>query len=156
AGRGIGPVLELARGFLDLVAGFLAHVGLAVEHARDGLDRHPRRRGDVLDSGAHGWILPAGRMPPGRRDSSNAACATAGALVAQWPGTARVVKPVDTRDLNNLSLRGETPGVNPVKVGERPGCCGIRANAEPSPAHGPGRCREQTAGTFGCKAMVKA
>lgn len=47
---------------------------------------------------------------------------------------ARVVKSVDTRDLSNLSLRGETPEVKPVKVGESPGCSGIRANAEPSPA----------------------
>jgi hypothetical protein len=33
---------------------------------------------------------------------------------------ARVVESVDTRDLNNLSPRGETPGVEPVKVGEGP------------------------------------
>lgn len=46
---------------------------------------------------------------------------------------ARVVKLVDTRDLNNLSLRGETPEVKPAKLGESPGCSGIRANAEPSP-----------------------
>jgi len=66
------------------------------------------------------------------------------------------VKSVDTRDLNNLSLRGETPEVKPVKVGERPGCFCIRANAEPSPSYSLGRCREQTAGTYGRKAMVKA
>ncbi|SPA50292.1 protein of unknown function [Cupriavidus taiwanensis] len=33
---------------------------------------------------------------------------------------------------------------------------GIRANAEPSPSAWLGRCREQTAGTYGRKAMVKA
>ena len=70
--------------------------------------------------------------------------------------SARVVKSVDTRDLNNLSLRGETPEVKPVKLGERPGCFGNRANAEPSPSNSLGRCREQTAGTYGRKAMVKA
>ena len=69
---------------------------------------------------------------------------------------ARVVKSVDTRDLNNLSLRGETPGVKPVKIGESPGCFCTRANAEPSPSNSLGRCREQTAGTYGRKAMVKA
>ena len=67
-----------------------------------------------------------------------------------------MVKSVDTRDLNNLSLRGETPEVKPVKVGERPGCSCTRANAEPSPSCRLGRCREQTAGTYGRKAMVKA
>ena len=69
---------------------------------------------------------------------------------------ARVVKSVDTRDLNNLSLRGETPEVKPVKFGESPGCFGSRANAEPSPSNSLGRCREQTAGTYGREAMVKA
>ena len=69
---------------------------------------------------------------------------------------ARVVKSVDTRDLNNLSLRGETPEVKPVKVGESPGC--IASEPTPSQAQAPslGRCREQTAGTYGRKAMVKA
>ena len=52
---------------------------------------------------------------------------------------ARVVKSVDTRDLNNLSPPGETPEVKPVKVGERPGCLGIRANAEPSPSRPAGK-----------------
>ncbi|SOY82332.1 hypothetical protein CBM2617_A180017 [Cupriavidus taiwanensis] len=33
---------------------------------------------------------------------------------------------------------------------------GIRANAEPSPSAWLGRCREQTAGTYGREAMVKA
>jgi hypothetical protein len=33
---------------------------------------------------------------------------------------ARVVESVDTRDLKKLSPRGETPEVNPVKVGEGP------------------------------------
>lgn len=55
------------------------------------------------------------------------------------PGLARVVKRVDTRDLNDLSLRGETPEVKPVKVGERPECFDIRANAEPSPSHPAGK-----------------
>jgi hypothetical protein len=32
----------------------------------------------------------------------------------------------------------------------------VRANAEPSPGENQGRCREQTAGTYGHKAMVKA
>lgn len=34
---------------------------------------------------------------------------------------ARVVKLVDTRDLNNLSPPGETLKVKPVKLGESPG-----------------------------------
>ncbi len=68
---------------------------------------------------------------------------------------ARVVKLVDTRDLNNLSLRAETPEVKPVKVGEGPG---RKCELMPSQAQFRqlGRCREQTAGTYGRKAMVKA
>ena len=46
---------------------------------------------------------------------------------------ARVVKSVDTRDLNILSPSGEIPEVTPVKIGERPGSYRFRANAEPSP-----------------------
>src|SRR3546814_15857168 len=41
---------------------------------------------------------------------------------------------VDTRDLNDRALRGETPEVAPVKVGERPGSL-IRANAGAGHAH---------------------
>ena len=57
----------------------------------------------------------------------------------------------------NLSPPGETPEVKPVKLGEGPGPQ-VRANAEPSPRieRSKGRCREQTAGTYGRKAMVKA
>src|SRR3546814_10820317 len=41
---------------------------------------------------------------------------------------------VDTRDLNDRALRGETPEVAPVKVGERPGSL-IRVNAGAGHAH---------------------
>jgi len=40
---------------------------------------------------------------------------------AMMTSAARVVKSVDTRDLNELSPPGETPEVTPVKVGEGPG-----------------------------------
>jgi hypothetical protein len=40
--------------------------------------------------------------------------------------------------------------VKPVKLGEGPEALSARADAEPSPARlAPGRCREQTAGTYG-------
>ena len=61
----------------------------------------------------------------------------------------------------NLSPLGETREVTPVKFGERPGCAHVvraRANAEPSRGSTRvcGRCREQTAGTYGREARVKA
>ena len=68
---------------------------------------------------------------------------------------ARVVKSVDTGDLQEVSPHGETHEVTPVKFGERPGHVFVRANAEPSPWI-KGRCREQTAGTYGRKTTVKA
>jgi hypothetical protein len=48
-----------------------------------------------------------------------------------------------------LSTRAETPGVNPIKVGEPPGQLVAPGNAEPSPDGRDavdGRCRERTVG----------
>jgi hypothetical protein len=47
-----------------------------------------------------------------------------------------------------LSPRGEIRAVKPVKLGEGPVLC-ARADAEPSLRKREGRCREQTAGTYG-------
>ena len=55
----------------------------------------------------------------------------------------------------NLSPRGEILEVEPVKLGEDPEPR-ARVHAEPSPGSRRGRCREQTAGTYGRKATVKA
>jgi hypothetical protein len=64
---------------------------------------------------------------------------------------ARVAELVDAADsVSNLSPRREIRGVKPVKLGEGPEALAARADAEPSPVRGAqGRCREQTAGTYG-------
>jgi hypothetical protein len=57
-----------------------------------------------------------------------------------------------------LSPPGETSEVKPVKFGESPGCCKhpSQRRAKPRSERFDGRCREQTAGTYGRKTMVKA
>ncbi len=62
---------------------------------------------------------------------------------------------------SNLSPSGETWEVTPVKFGESPGCACTLARpsqrrAKPHACRAGGRCREQTAGTYGRKARVKA
>ena len=74
------------------------------------------------------------------------------------PLDARVAELVDAADSDSakLSPRGEIFEVKPVKLGEGPEQR-ARADTEPSPGQATrGRCREQTAGTYGRKAMVKA
>src|SRR3546814_2140176 len=51
--RCVWPVLQPGHRLQHALTGFLAHVRLVVEHARDGLHRHAGGGRDILDSGAH-------------------------------------------------------------------------------------------------------
>jgi hypothetical protein len=70
------------------------------------------------------------RIEPFHQDSRRV-CKISSACFVGKAVHARMVKWVDTRDLNNLSPLAETPGVESVKFGERPGRRPSQRRAKP-------------------------